>query len=72
VKWGMVCRPKELGGLGIIDLNHFGRCQRWFWYHWTDDNKPWQDMTLPCDEEDWALFHASTDISLGIGEKALF
>jgi hypothetical protein len=24
VKWSMVCRPKELGGLGIHDLTHFG------------------------------------------------
>jgi hypothetical protein len=24
VKWSMVCRPKELGDLGIHDLTHFG------------------------------------------------
>jgi hypothetical protein len=35
VKWGVVCKPKELGGLGIHDLKHFGIAlrQRWFWYH---------------------------------------
>jgi hypothetical protein len=38
----MVCRPTELGGLGIHDLNRFRRAlrQRWFWYHWTEDSKP--------------------------------
>jgi hypothetical protein len=43
VKWDVVCRPKEQGGLGINNLSHFGRVlrQRWLWYHWTDDNKPW-------------------------------
>jgi hypothetical protein len=42
VKWDMVCRPKELGGLDIHDLNHFGRAlrQRWCWYQWTDDERP--------------------------------
>jgi hypothetical protein len=65
VKWRMVCRPKDLGGLGIYDLNRFGRAlrQRWFWYHWTDDSKPWQSMLLPCDNQDQALFQASTDQS---------
>jgi hypothetical protein len=35
VKWDIVCRPKELGGLGIHDLNRFGSAlhQRWYWYH---------------------------------------
>jgi hypothetical protein len=42
VKWRMVCRPIELGGLSIHDLNRFGRAlrQRWFWYYWTEDSKP--------------------------------
>jgi hypothetical protein len=34
VNWSLVCRPKNLGGLGIHDLNRFGRAYRqcWFWY----------------------------------------
>jgi hypothetical protein len=69
-----IYRPNELAGLGVMDLNRFGRAlrQRWFWYRWTDDTKPWQGMVLPCDDEDRALFHASTQINLGHGEKALF
>jgi hypothetical protein len=57
-----------------MDLTRFGQAirQRWYWYYWTDDSKPWQVMTLPCDEMDRALFHASTEISLGNDEKTLF
>jgi hypothetical protein len=42
VKWSMVYRPKELGGLGIHDLTRFGRAlrQRWCWFQWTDDERP--------------------------------
>jgi hypothetical protein len=28
VNWPLVCRPKDLGGLDIHDLNHFGRALR--------------------------------------------
>jgi hypothetical protein len=54
----MVCRPKELGGLGIHDLTCFGRAlwQRWCWFQWMDDARPWKGMAIPCDEEDKSLF----------------
>jgi hypothetical protein len=52
----------------------FGRAlhQWWLWYRWTDDSKPWQGMTLPCDAQDRALFQASAEIKLGNGKKASF
>ena len=28
VAWGRICRPKELGGLGILDLVRFGHALR--------------------------------------------
>lgn len=31
VKWARVCRPKKLGGLGIFDLENFGRALRLRW-----------------------------------------
>jgi hypothetical protein len=74
IKWDIACRPKDLGGHDIHNLKCFGRAfhQRLFWYHWTDDSKPWQGMPLPCDDEDLALFQASTEIKIGNGKKALF
>jgi hypothetical protein len=74
VKQDEACRPKDLGNLGIHDLKCFGRTliQRWFWYHWTDDSKPWQGMSLPCDEQDKALFQTSIEIKIGNGKKASF
>jgi hypothetical protein len=63
--------PKEHGGIGIHNLKYFGRAlrQRWFWYYWTDDTKPWQGMAIPCDDQDLALFQASTCIKIGNEKK---
>jgi hypothetical protein len=74
VNWSTVCRPKELGGLGIFDIEKFGRALRlrWPWYAWADQARPWQGMTLPCDATDMELFRASTDITIGDGAKCLF
>lgn len=43
VAWGKACRPVELGGLGIHNLqllNHALRI-RWLWLQKSDPNKPW-------------------------------
>jgi hypothetical protein len=47
VNWQKVCRRKELGGLGILDLDKFSRALRlrWLWYKWTAPDKPW--VVLP-------------------------
>ena len=74
VNWSTVCRPKELGGLGIFDVEKFGRALRlrWPWYAWTEPDRPWHGMALPCDKKDMALFRASTEIVLGDGATCSF
>jgi hypothetical protein len=74
VSWRTISRPKELGGLGVLDLERFGRAMRlrWPWLAWTDDSRPWIGMVTPCDKGDMDLFRASTEISLGDGAKCIF
>jgi hypothetical protein len=42
VNWAKVCRPKGMGGLGILELERFARalCLRWLWQEWTTPKKP--------------------------------
>lgn len=63
-----------MGGLGITNLERFGRSirLRWLWQEWTAVDKPWQGSVLPCDETDKQLFRASTVITLGNGHRTKF
>jgi hypothetical protein len=74
VSWSIVCRPKELGGLGVHDLTKFGRALRlrWMWLAWKNPSRPWVGSALPCDEVDQALFSAATVLTLGDGCIANF
>jgi hypothetical protein len=74
VNWLMVSRPKDLGRLGLPDLDKFGRALRlrWLWQDWVDDSKPWAGAELPCNELDRLLFNASTKVTIGDGKKARF
>ena len=70
----IVSKPKELGGLGVPDLEKFGRALRlrWLWQDWTDPTKPWASMDLPCKPADRLLFNPSTIVTLRDGKKAQF
>ncbi|KAI4967768.1 hypothetical protein ZWY2020_014982 [Hordeum vulgare] len=70
----MVCRLKKFGGLGVLDLDKFGRALhlRWPWIKWTIPNRPLAGSDLPCNEKDMAVFWAATTITLGNGSKASF
>lgn len=74
VNWPTVCAPTEHGGLGIPDLQRFGRALRlrWLWIAWHHPERPWVGSELPCDEADWALFSASTKVTIGDGMRASF
>ncbi|WVZ92634.1 hypothetical protein U9M48_038683, partial [Paspalum notatum var. saurae] len=74
VNWPTVSRPKDLGGLGVLDLDKFSRALRlrWLWQEWTNDEKPWAGLQVPCNKEDNLLFQAFTRVTLGNGMKAKF
>nr|ABA99967.1 retrotransposon protein, putative, LINE subclass [Oryza sativa Japonica Group] len=42
VNWKRVCRPKDLGGLGVMDLQQFASALRlrWLWNEWVAPEKP--------------------------------
>jgi hypothetical protein len=74
VCWTKVCRPKELGGLGILDLDKFARALRlrWLWLEWVAPEKAWVGLETPNDEVDRSLFNAATKVTVGDGNKASF
>lgn len=74
VCWQNVCKPKNLGGLGILNLEKFARALRlrWLWIEWKDDSKPWNNTQTPCNELDRDLFRAGTTIKIGDGRTANF
>lgn len=74
VNWESVCRPTDLGGLGVLDLATFARALRlrWLWFEWSEPSKMWIGMDNPCDELDRDLFYASTRITIGNGACAPF
>lgn len=74
VSWRAVCRPLELGGLGIPDLTLFGRALRirWLWYERVWPDKPWVGLPLPCSDIDRELFAVATSVLIADGTPASF
>jgi hypothetical protein len=74
VCWAKVCRPKKLGGLGILDLEKFGRALRlrWLWQEWVAPEKLWVGLETPNDDTDRQLFNAATEVTIGDGRRASF
>ena len=56
--WPRVCRPPELGGLGIPDLQRFGFAlrMRWLWLKRTDDHRSWFQLPVEVEGEVESIF----------------
>jgi hypothetical protein len=74
VKWDVVCSPNNMGGLGILNLDKFGKAlrARWNWHEWTDPGRAWVGLGNPCNKEDMSLFYNSINLSIGDGKTAKF
>ena len=50
INWEQVCRPKQFGGLGILNLKKFATALRlrWLWLEWDDPPRAWCGTKLPC------------------------
>jgi mannosylglycoprotein endo-beta-mannosidase len=74
VQWAKVQKPKKLGGLGVLDLEFFGRSLRlrWLWYQWKEPDRPWVGSDVPCNETDRQFFRLSTIVIVGNGQQARF
>lgn len=74
VAWRRICRPKQLGGLGILDLWMFGAALRlrWLWLERTAPEQPWVRLPTPCSMTDRLMFTTATRCRLGSGKRACF
>ncbi|KAE8806743.1 reverse transcriptase [Hordeum vulgare] len=74
VAWNLIGQPKCLGGLGMLDLNKFGRALRlrWLWMAWKHLERPWVSTPLPCPSEENEILDMATEIIIGDGTKTNF
>jgi hypothetical protein len=74
VNWSRVCCPLNYGGMGLTDLENFGRALhlRWLWQKWHLPDKPWCDPDMAVDDIDEALFAAATLVKIHNGKTARF
>jgi len=74
VAWPIVCRPRELGGLVVIDLRMPGVVLRvrWEWLRRTAPNSIWARLPARRDNAVAAVFDAATFSIVGVGKSTLF
>lgn len=74
VAWRLVCAPKELGGLGLIDLRRLGVALRlrWEWLRRTDPSRPWHALPSKPERAVQAFFKVAVHVEVGNGAEALF
>jgi hypothetical protein len=72
--WEIVCRPRELGGLGVTDLRWAGIALRvrWLWLRRTDGDRTWSTLRDDFERSVVAVFQAATASALGDGASTMF
>jgi hypothetical protein len=74
VGWQRVCRPRDLGGLGILNLEVLSWALqiRWLWMRKIQPDRPWTDMEIQVHANVSALFSVSVVSLLGDGKSTNF
>jgi hypothetical protein len=72
--WPKVTRPKELGGLGLSDLQslNWALRVRWVWLKKTNSSKPWVAFQLQSSAPVQDLFKMAMASEIGDGTETLF
>jgi hypothetical protein len=72
--WPKVCRPADLGGLGLPDLTLQGYPlrMRWLWLKRTDPSRPWSCLPVNSESPVDTLFAASVTVEIGNGWRSFF
>jgi hypothetical protein len=74
IAWLKVCRPKELGGLGISDIKTLSWAlrMRWVWLQKTEPDRPWAALPIHVPVQVREFFAAAIYSEVGDGAKTLF
>jgi hypothetical protein len=74
VAWSVVCRPLQLGDLGISNLTilNWVLRVRWLWLQKIEPHRPWSSLPLQVPDQGQTLFSMSVTTQVGNGEGTLF
>jgi hypothetical protein len=74
VTWERVCRPIELGGLGVFNLKKLGWAlrMRWLWLAKTDLDKPWAFQPMKVPDKVKSFFSCVVQTEIGNSSSTLF
>jgi hypothetical protein len=69
-----VCMPKELGGLGIINLQKMNIAlrARWLWLSRVEASRPWREFDIQVPTMVTEIFEAATSSVVGDGASMFF
>lgn len=74
VSWSRVCRPLDLGGLGIknLEILNWALQMRWLWKKKTEPDGPWAGMNIQVHPNVRVMFAVSVVAVVGDGSRTYF